>query len=90
MTTFFGIACLVLGIMWIAFPALASFLKTIKTSDTSSIGSPSGSEERIVLFDAYLMLHDHLEAVGTPEQKKALEVVLGAVVIQVPKGNMIA
>lgn len=86
MTTFLGIACLVLGIMWIAFPALASFLKTIKIPN-ASISSKNEPKERIVLFDAYLMLHDHLEAVGTPEQKKALEVVLGAIVIQAPEGK---
>lgn len=81
MTTFLGIACLVLGIMWIAFPALASFFSTIKIPN-ASISSKNEPKERIVLFDAYLMLHDHLELVGTPEQKRALGVVLGAIVVQ--------
>jgi len=79
MTTFFGIACLVLGVLWIAFPALASLTSTIKL--------PNVSSNRNDLFNAYLLLHDHLEKVGTPEQKKALEVVLGAIVVQAPEGK---
>lgn len=84
MTTFLGIACLVLGIMWIAFPVLANLLNKISSSN---IGSHAKPEDRIVLFDAYLLLHDHLEKVGTPEQKAALEVVLSAIVVLPPEGK---
>ena len=71
MTTFFGIACLVFGVMWLFIPML---------SNNSISGSLiKNSDSRNQLFDSYLLLHDHLEKVGTPEQKAALQSILPAI-----------
>lgn len=71
MTTFFGIACLVLGVMWLFIPMLSN--NPISGSLIKNFDS------RNQLFDSYLLLHDHLEKVGTPEQKAALQLILPAI-----------
>ena len=71
MTTFFGIACLVLGVMWLFIPMLSN--------NPISGSLIKNSDSRNQLFDSYLLLHDHLEKVGTPEQKAALQLILPAI-----------
>lgn len=79
MNLFLGIACLVLGGLWFFIPILSQ--KPFNPIKPTS----SKSDSRNQLFESYLLLHDHLQKVGTPEQKAALEVVLGAIVVQEPQ-----
>lgn len=41
-----------------------------------------GADSRIALFDAYLLLSDHVEKCGTPEHKSALASILPCIASQ--------
>ncbi len=84
MSTYLGIVSIVVGCLW-ALPQLTGFFKNIPAPVP---GTSLRQDARLELFQAYVRLHDHIGLVGTPDQKSAMGVVLGAIVNEDPRSDV--
>lgn len=71
-----GVALAMFGFAWLLVDAWRS--SRAAGAPSSPQAAPTG-DCRNTLFDAYLLLSDHVQAVGTEEQKAAMLTILPAV-----------
>ena len=79
-----GVACLVLGGLWLSSQFLSAF--KFPSTPTPIPSQLKAFDARSRLFECYLILHDHIVAHGKADQVASLESILPAITIALAKG----